>query len=85
MSDIGHHINYTFARKACKVLCIPEQALKDLAAGMRARYELAFITVAIGRAEVEEYLILRWRKTLMNKPTKRLFKSPQYAWVEAVP
>jgi hypothetical protein len=85
MSDIGRPINHTFARKACKALCIPEQALQDLAVAMRARYELAFITVAIGRAEVEEYLILRWRKTLINKPAKRLLRSPQYAWVEAIP
>jgi hypothetical protein len=37
-----------------------------------------------GRSEIEEYLILRWRKTLINKPTTRLLKGEQYSWVKAV-
>lgn len=82
MSDIARPVNHTFARKTCKALCIPEKSLEDLAAAMRARYKLSCIPVALGRAEVEEYLILRWRKTLINKPVKRLLRSPQYAWVE---
>ena len=85
MSDIGRPATHTFARKTCKALRIPVQASKRLAVAMRARYKLTFITVELGRAEVEEYLILRWRKTLTNKPAKRLLRSPQYAWVKEIP
>ncbi len=84
MSDIGRPVNHTFARKTCKALLISDTSLEDLAAAMRARYTLSFVAVPFGRAEVEEYLILRWRKTLINKPAKRLLRSPQYVWVQAV-
>jgi hypothetical protein len=84
MSDIGRPVNHTFAKKTCKALQIPETSLEDLAAAMRARYLLSFVPVPFGRAEVEEFLILRWRSTLINKPAKRLLRSPQYGWVHAV-
>jgi hypothetical protein len=84
MSDIGRPVNHTFARKTCKAFLIPETSLEDLAAAMRARYTLSFIVVAFGRAEVEEYLVIRWRGALVNKPAKRLLRSPQYAWVQTV-
>ncbi len=82
MSDLGRPINHTFARKTCKSFQIPEKSLDDLAVVMRARYKLSFVTIAFGRLEVEEFLILRWRKTLMNKPAKRLLRSTQYGWVQ---
>lgn len=84
MSDIGRPLNHTFARKTCKTFLISESSLEELAAAMRARYLLSFILVPFGRAEVEEYLVLRWRSTLVNKPAKRLLRSPQYDWVHAV-
>lgn len=84
MSDIGRPINHTFARKTCNALGIAETSLEDLAQAMRTRYMLSFIAVSFGRAELEEYLVLRWRKTLVNKPAKRLLRSAQYAWVQAV-
>jgi hypothetical protein len=84
MSDIGRPVNHTFARKTCKALGITEASLEDLAHAMRSRYALSFATVPFGRAEVEEYLVLRWRKTLINQPAMRLLRSKQYAWVEAV-
>lgn len=82
MSDIGRPVNHTFARKTCKVLGIAPTSLEDLAYAMRTRYMLSFVVVPFGLAEVEEYLVLRWRKTLINKPAKRLRRSPQYAWVQ---
>lgn len=84
MSDIGRPVNHTFARKVCKALGISQTSLEDLASAMSARYELAFVTAPLGRVEIEEYLILRWQSTLLNKPGKRLLKSPQYAWVKPV-
>jgi hypothetical protein len=84
MSDIGRPINHTFARKTCKALLIPETSIQELVAAVREKYLLSFIAIPFGRAEVEEYLILRWRTTLINKPAKRLLRSPQYAWVRPV-
>lgn len=84
MSDIGRPVNHTFARKTCKALFIAETSLEELAAAMRARYTLSYVVADFGRAEVEEYLALRWRATVINKPAKRLLRSPQYQWVEAI-
>jgi hypothetical protein len=84
MSDLGRPVNHTFARKTCKSFQIAETSLEELAAAMRAKYVLSFVRVPFGRAEVEEFMILRWRTTLINKPAKRLLRSSQYAWVQAV-
>lgn len=83
MSDIGRPVNHIFARKTCKALGIAETSREELAAAMRSRYLLSFVAIQFGRAEVEEYLVLRWRRTLMNKPAKRLLRSAQFAWVQA--
>jgi len=83
MSDIGRPVNHTFARKVCKALLLSPTSLEELAAAMRMRYTLSFATISYGRAEVEEYLVIRWQKTLVNKPAKRLLRSPQYDWVHA--
>ena len=84
MSDLARPVNHTFARKTCKSFEIAETSLEELAAAMRAKYVLSFVTVSLGRAEVEEFLILRWRRTLINKPATRLLRGSQYAWVQAV-
>lgn len=34
-----------------------------------------------GRAELEEYLRLRWMKTIVNGPAKRLLRGLQYRWI----
>jgi len=83
MSDIGRPVNHSFARKLCKALLLSPTSLDELAAAMRKSYLLSFVAIPFGRAEVEEYLVLRWRQTLVNKPAKRLLRSPQYHWVHA--
>jgi hypothetical protein len=82
MSDIMRPINHAFTKKISKKFDLSE--LNELRCFMSNTYKLSYITVDLGRSEIEEYLILRWRKTLINKPTTRLLKGEQYSWVKAV-
>ena len=56
-----------------------------VSASMARSYELAFLAVPFGRKELEEYLVLRYRTHLFNKPTKRLVRGEQYTWVRPAP
>lgn len=82
MSDIGRSVNHTFRRKAAKLLNVASNDEAALSAAMSARYAVSFVEVQFGRAEVEEFLVLRWRKTIVNKPAKRLLHGERYKWVE---
>lgn len=82
MSDIMRPINHAFTKKISNSKKIFN--LKELRKFMSENYKLSYIEVDLGRSEIEEYLILRWRKTLINKPTTRLLKGEQYSWVEAI-
>jgi hypothetical protein len=82
MSDLGRTVNHTFRRIVRKRLKAESASEHELNAVLASRFELAFLRVPFGRAELEEYLILRWRRSLYNKPTLRLRKSNQYKWVE---
>ncbi|RII75626.1 hypothetical protein D0894_21620 [Pseudomonas monteilii] len=84
MADMARPINHTFTRKIAQKYGIPETDYAELARTISANYHLSHIQVELGRAEIEEYLILRWRHSLMNKPTRRLLHSTQYHWVEAL-
>lgn len=83
MADLARPINHTFTKKIARRHKIAETDYAELARTISMNYRLSHIQVELGRAELEEYLILRWRNTLMNKPTKRLLHSTQYHWVEA--
>ena len=82
MSDIMKPINHAFTKKISNSKKIFN--LKELRKFMLENYKLSYIEVDLGRSEIKEYLILRWRKTLINKPTTRLLKGEQYSWVETV-
>lgn len=80
MSDLTRPINHTFTKKIYNK--IEAQSLDELRTYMSSNYKLSYISIDLGRLEMEEYLILRWRKTLINKPTIRLLKGSQYSWVK---
>ena len=82
MSDIMRPINHAFTKKISNKFNLFD--LNELRKFMSDNYKLSCIEVDLGRSEIEEYLILRWRKTLINKPTTRLLKGEQYSWVKAV-
>ena len=82
MLDIMRPVNHAFTKKIS--IKINLDNLEDLREFISNNYKLSYITVNLGRSEIEEYLILRWRNTLINKPTKRLLKGEQYSWVKAI-
>jgi hypothetical protein len=82
MSDIMRPINHAFTKKISNKFNLSD--LNKLRKFMTEKYKLSFIQIKLGRSEIEEYLILRWRETLINKPTTRLLKGEQYSWVKAV-
>jgi hypothetical protein len=81
MGDLGRTVNHTFRRMSRKKLEAATATESALSAMLADRFEIAFLPVDFGRAEFEEYLVLRWRRTLYNKPALRLQKSAQYQWV----
>ena len=82
VSDLMRPINHAFTKKIDNK--IEAQSLDELRTYMSDNYKLSYISIDLGRSEIEEYLILRWRKTLINKPTTRLLKGSQYSWVKSV-
>jgi hypothetical protein len=82
MGDQGRTVNHTFRRILIKRLGLARTTDAKLNAVLAQRFELAFLPVSLGRSELEEYLVLRWRRTLYNKPALRLRTSTQYEWVK---
>lgn len=84
MRDLTRIENHTFARLTCKQFSIAFSDKVALVSVLSRTYTLSFILVRFGRKEVEEFLILRWRSSLFNKPTIRLLKGTQYDWVSKI-
>ncbi len=85
LRDLTNFENHSFAKNAAREFTIATDDLVMLRQVLSQNYELSFVVVPFGRKEVEEYLILRWRSTLVNKSTSRLKKSKQYDWVQPSP
>ena len=83
MSDLSRPVNHPFPAKIAILLALQKAPIQILRSAIQNKYKLSYIAVPFGRAEIEEYLILRWRKTVINKLTKRLLSGDQYKWVEA--
>ena len=81
MSDIGRSVNHTCRRKVAAILGVGTTDDAALSLAMSRRYVLSYIEVLLGRAELEEYLVLRWSDYLINRPSKRLLKGTRYSWV----
>jgi hypothetical protein len=82
MGDIGRMENHTFRRKAAALLNLESGDEATVSAAMAKRFAVSFIEVEFGRAELEEFLVLRWRDTIVNKPAKRLLRGSRYRWVD---
>jgi hypothetical protein len=83
MGDLARPVNHPFTKKVCAARALDPKAYEDIAAFVSAKYRLSYACVVIGRAELEEYLVLRWRSTVLNKPAGRLLAGTQYAWVQS--
>ena len=82
MADIGRWRNHTCRRKLGERLGHDGSDELMLSMAFAARYMLSFLPVAFGRTEFEEYLYLRWRRTLVNSPPMRIHYTSQYDWVK---
>lgn len=80
--DLRRAVNHTFTNKMREYLKLGARATDiQVARAMARRFELAFLAIPFGRSEAEEYLVLRYRKSLINKPAHRLLVGTQYNWV----
>jgi hypothetical protein len=82
MSDIRRPVNHPFPKKVCAKHSLDPSELTALALFMSSRYTLSYIPVLRGRRELEDYLVLRWRRFVLNRAATRLLQSLQYGWVE---
>lgn len=82
MHDLGRSVNHTCRRKIAGELGLIGVPESELSLAMGKRYLISTLPVDFGRAELEEYLTLRWRETILNSPGKRLHRGGRYAWVE---
>lgn len=81
MRDLTSVKNHSFAKGTCDRFGIDASDKEGLVKVYSSNYELSFCAIPLGRKEVEEYLILRWRSSLWNKVTSRLLVGHQYNWV----
>lgn len=82
MRDLGRTVNHTCRKKLAVDLKLEQSGDAELTAAIAKRYLLSFVAVDLGRKELEEYLTLRSRQTLLNAPGIRLHKGSRDAWVK---
>ena len=82
MRDLGRSVNHTCRRKIAEHHKLVGASEAKLSAKMAKCYMVSFITVTLGRVELEEYLSLLWKETLFNSPGRRLLKGANYSWLE---
>ena len=81
-TDLGRLPNHSFRRMAARRLGIArDEGEVALSKAMATLFTISFMPFAYGRAEFEEYLIMRHRRTLWNKTARRIAFSGQYSWV----
>lgn len=80
MRDLGRQINHTFPRGIAKKMKNDpdDEAVRK---AISQTHVVSYIEVQIGRAELEDYLRLRWRETLGNGPANRLLRGERYKWI----
>jgi GIY-YIG catalytic domain len=82
MKDLGRRVNHTCRRTLSKKLKLDSASEQFLSRAISKKYSLSYIEVHFGRTELEEYLVLRWRSTLINKRAFRLLSHDCYDWVK---
>jgi hypothetical protein len=81
MRDLGRSVNHTCRRKLAVAHKLVDATETQLSAMIEANYVLSFLPVSLGRIELEEYLSLRYRKSIVNSPGRRLLTGTAYSWV----
>jgi hypothetical protein len=70
--DLGKTVNHTFRRKMAIAYEMRECSDEELTTKLSKDFLYSFIPVELGRKELEEYLTVKWKATLINNPPKRL-------------
>lgn len=84
MSDIGRTVNHTFRRIIAGIRRWTLLDDNQLSFRISREFDLSFIELHLGRAELEEYLIIRWREFLVNKKDKRVRRGDWYEKVQPI-
>ena len=82
MRDLGRSVKHTCRRKIAAQHNLTGAEESEISALMSERYVLSFLPVSLGRLELEEYLSLRYQRSLLNAPGRRLLRGTAYSWVE---
>jgi hypothetical protein len=82
MRDLGRSVNHTCRRKLAAQHNLTGAAEAEISELLSQRYVLSFLPVSLGRLELEEYLSLRYQRSLLNSPGRRLLRGTAYSWVE---
>ncbi len=80
--DLSRTVNHTFRRRVAGLLQVDPSDDARLSLEISRRYSLSFLPLDYGRKELEEFLILKWSGSLLNKPARRLQGSKQYGGME---
>lgn len=78
-SDLRRNVNHTFRRQIAKRLRLQHLSDTEISNRLSKKYSVSYRAIKFGRKELEEYLVLRWRRWLINKPQKRLLLNDEYA------
>lgn len=76
--DLERTVNHTFRKKVAAILKVVSGNETLLSKKISCRFSISYLPLEFGRKELEEYLILKWTRTIINKPAKRLRLSEQY-------
>lgn len=70
--DLGRTVNHTFRKKMAATYGMTGCSDRDLSRKLSSQFLFSYLTIELGRKELEEYLIVKWQKSIINKPPKRL-------------
>lgn len=80
--DLERTVNHTFRGKVAAILKVAPGNESLLSKKISRRFSISYLPLEFGRKELEEYLVLKWAGTVINKPAKRLRLSEQYKNME---
>ena len=70
--DLERAVNHTFRWKMAKEYGMKKINDDVLSRKLSKEFRYSYLPVDFGRKELEEYLVVEWAKTIINKPPKRL-------------
>ena len=69
--DLERTVNHTFREKMAVYYGMQRCSDDDLSKKLSKEFFYSFLPVDFGRKELEEYLVVKWKSSIINKPPKR--------------